>query len=994
MDENNLTSEPAKQNHNLRKYGLPALIILVIVAGGVVGFLQSKKPKPQTAEEAQFLKIVSVSPQGTAASANSKIYISFNFPVVAHHVAHFIQVGYTSSFWGYPQSSAQVTGNVVQGASLNEVVFEPSVVFPPGAKVSVTLKQGLPSESGRKLLTDYLADFSIRFEGNTGNITYNGFAGKFMGFSADKGVSLTAEFGSDISRPVLKIFKVTDKRLLLNDFVYHKGSDYQGYAAVYGAAYINTGVDVSKLALVKEIKDLEQNNQITFKEPAGLYLFQIINGNEIISTSWISLNETGLHLRQDDQKIVLAAQELATNRPKNNVIVSFYNMADKPTLLQSSAVNGIGQFPLNYDDQVDLVIAENGSELMLVPIGLPNSQAEIAMYQNLAKKQQIFIYVDRPVYKIGEKIKFRGLVRQDNDGNYTLPPVGTKIRISFAGSQQIVELREGGAYSGEFDVPPNLTPSTYYMYADTNVDNTTYYSNYSTYFEVSDFQKPEFGLETSVNKPDLLRGETITATVNGKYFDGRALDGKTVKYGIYRKDFYETEKAAYNRSFNLNNWGGMCGGGFSEWEEYYGEPMEENRDLVLDGNGNGTVTFDTKTLSGGISQEVTFVVELTDDHDNRIVGAKSSIVHAGEFNIFFRPGSDEVRTNDPFTAVFYAETRDGVKLVNKPFEYNLIETLYTNGRSENITLKSGSVMTDAEGLGKITDTYSSPGYKFLYLEVKGKDSKDNSIQVQKYLRFVDEQQNDIWTKNPVLSIISNVSNLTPGQRATLEISSPAELNAFVTFERGRVYQPQWLSLKKGQNSFSFDVPNIFTPSITPTFSFFHQGEYRIEGLSLNVPALSKLLTVKVSSDKEQYNPGDVATLTIETYDSANRPVSADVGVGIVDKAIFALRKNVTPPLHSSFYFFRGRSTNTSSSLTWIGAYDYGGRGGGGGGDLALLEKEVNTLYWNPELKTDATGKVTIQVPVYDSQTTWRVVSLASTDDTRLGQEQKDFLVAR
>jgi hypothetical protein len=218
--------------------------------------------------------------------------------------------------------------------------------------------------------------------------------------------------------------------------------------------------------------------------------------------------------------------------------------------------------------------------------------------------------------------------------------------------------------------------------------------------------------------------------------------------------------------------------------------------------------------------------------------------------------------------------------------------------------------------------------------------------------------------------------------------------ALVAFEKGRVYDAQWVKLKTGQNTFNFAVPATYVPSITPTFSFFYNGHYYIEGISLNVPALSKVMTVSVSTDKPKYNPGDTAQITIETRDAANSPISANVGVGIVDKAIYALRKNATPPLHSSFYFFRRRTTNTSSSLTWIGAYDYGGKGGGGGGDLEALNKDIDTLYWDPNLKTDSSGKLTISVPVKDAQTTWKILSYGSNSDTKLGQGELDFLVAR
>ena len=42
------------------------------------------------------------------------------------------------------------------------------------------------------------------------------------------------------------------------------------------------------------------------------------------------------------------------------------------------------------------------------------------------------------------------------------------------------------------------------------------------------------------------------------------------------------------------------------------------------------------------------------------------------------------------------------------------------------------------------------------------------------------------------------------------------------------------------------------------------------------------------------------------------------------------------------------------------------------------------MLWLPEAVTDANGKLSIDVPVADSITTWRITALASTHDGRLG----------
>ena len=162
----------------------------------------------------------------------------------------------------------------------------------------------------------------------------------------------------------------------------------------------------------------------------------------------------------------------------------------------------------------------------------------------------------------------------------------------------------------------------------------------------------------------------------------------------------------------------------------------------------------------------------------------------------------------------------------------------------------------------------------------------------------------------------------------------------------------------------------------------HEGKYRTEGLSLNAPAMHRLLQIGLEPDKTVYSPNETAQLKLTTRDANGAPVAAQLSLGIVDKAIYALRKSATPPIHSSFYYFRPRRTNASSSLTQMG--DLGGGGGGGGGG-AGLGNAADVLYWDPNVRTDATGETTISVPFLGYQTMWKALVLGSTTRSEFGQ---------
>ncbi len=972
------TSKVKKETKFSRKSVSTLLLGIIVVLGSLAGLLYFKINPIKVFQKADYLSVVSVSPMGTVQNPNPRISVKFNLPVTAHHVTDYVLI------------SPYIKGKIVNGETPEEIVFVPEEKFAPGSMVTLLLKPGLPSDSGKKLMDQHSSTFQIAFDAKTIAFTNNDLSGKFMSFEASRGTDITLKVGEGVRNPSIRIYKANSDALI-------ESLSYNSETRVYS----EKPVDTKSFTLLQDVKDVKNDQKINFKNEVGLYFFEGLEEGTPTNSAWIALNEIAIHLRQDDQKVYLAAQSLDTNQPEGGINLTFYELSNQAKTIGQHTLAGIQEYPLRFPQKLDLVLAKKGSETMVIPVSIPNAQAEIGTYTDLEKKLVTFLYTDRPIYKKGDKVSFRGIVRQDNDGLYSVPSVDKVKVYRYIGKNntkidQIVDIKQGGIFSGEFTISQEDNEGYNGLYVTSATSENDPNVNGYAYFDVFEYKKPPFGLETNVEKSEYTRGDNVKATFSGKYFDGNVMSNQKVKYSVYSKDFYETEKVAYNSSFKLNGWGGMCGGG--GFDEYYGQEVDPGKEITLDSQGNASIDFSTKNLNSVLSQEVTFLVEKMDDNGNKILSAKSAIVHQGEFNIFFRPGPTRSRYDEEFVTVFYAEDNLGNKIANRDFKYEVYQETWASGSTKPTkkVLKSGNVKTDDSGTASFKEKVGAQGDpNSLVISVSGEDSRQNKIETRRNIWFYKDKSPRLWMgglDQTVLKIVSLKSSLVPGENAKMEIIAPQDMIAFITFERGRVYNPQWLNLKKGSNTFEFSVAANYMPSISPTISFFYNGQYFIEGLSLNVPALQKLVNIEISQDKDKYNPGDTAIITIKTKDSSGNLISADLGVAIVDKAIFALRKNAAPPLHSSFYFFRGRSVNTSSSLSWIASFEWGG-GGGGGGDGSPFKKDIDTLYWNPLLKTGSDGEVKIEVPVGETVTTWKVLTYASTEDTKVGQGDSDFLVA-
>jgi uncharacterized protein YfaS (alpha-2-macroglobulin family) len=161
------------------------------------------------------------------------------------------------------------------------------------------------------------------------------------------------------------------------------------------------------------------------------------------------------------------------------------------------------------------------------------------------------------------------------------------------------------------------------------------------------------------------------------------------------------------------------------------------------------------------------------------------------------------------------------------------------------------------------------------------------------------------------------------------------------------------------------------------------------------------LNVNLTSSKPQYQPGETATYNLQVTDTAGKPVpNAEFSVGVVDEAIYAIKKDRTPDILNFFYGRVWNTVNTSDSLS----YYFHGEAGKRRMQLAALrpmsklaqlkperlaEAKVrklfpDTAFWAPAITTDSGGKATAKVTLPDSLTTWRTTARGVTANTSVG----------
>jgi alpha-2-macroglobulin len=988
------------------------LFLIIIVLTGILGTLilkpdtifRKKTYTPPVVYTGNVLTVVDTQPVGEVATVGELVF-DFNDEVDAHEFEHYFYI------------SPEMPGSF-QKDGKNRIVFTPTVPFEKGVYYSVKITPGLRSLSHRTLGTEYYTSFSIRPSGHEVRFRKDGFSGRVLSFPANIQTTLTLSEHTDFNATLYS----TTTENLLNYLAYdRKEIKYDNYTTT-NETYIRDYI-INDLEQIRTYPVSPRTEELSFTLPAGVYYLEATDetGKQLGAT-FLLINKTGIAYRQDDKKITLGAFDLASGKNiSERADVSFYHMESAPKLLTSRTFSEIeSEIPMPYPNRVDLMLATVRNETILVPVRQPQSIADIQVTSDLDNDTQIFLYTDRPIYKPQDTVFFRGIVRRDGDSLYSLPPAGQQVRVwlGYGDNPKVdvtVTTDAQGVFSGNFIVPglenvnPDYSYLTQFLYASTDVDKRS--EQASAYFDVVAYKKPTFDLTVERDKDEYIRNDSVKFVATGKQFNGKPVVNQEIEYTIYAESYTEVERAVYNTNFNVSAQFGMCGGGFGAFEEYYGAEVGKGT-VKLDGSGRAEISVDPKSLQAKYeyersildgSNKLTVVVKKRDTASgNDIVSAATTTVHAASINIFFLPSARNYKAGEDVISPFYAESLNGEKIANTEFAYKLVTTTYENDTTKEKIETSGKVMTDGNGKGIVAFTVpKAMKNQFAYLFIEGKDSRGNTSRNKKYLtiRDADDTQQSAysyWERSDInqtyLKIVSSKNSFLVGDTIQFTITAPEDLDVLFSLERGRIYQPKIIHLKKGNNTVSVNVTDELSPSITAVFTYFQNGSYYSEGLSLNVPAMHKLLKIDLTPDKQKYTPQETAYLKILTRDLNNNPVPAQLSLGVVDKAIYGLRKNATSPIHSSFYYFRPRRTNASSSLTWIGFYEDGRGGGGGGGGGSLAGKTVDTLYWNPNVTTGANGETVVSIPLKDIKTTWKAQVYGSTTDSAVGQADTEFIV--
>jgi len=542
-------------------------------------------------------------------------------------------------------------------------------------------------------------------------------------------------------------------------------------------------------------------------------------------------------------------------------------------------------------------------------------------YKEEYADEKLFLITDRPIYKPNDVVKFRGQLFSKRDNLYeALGASSVKVMVKDPKDNEVYTKDLTTDELGGFFDEFKLpeTASVGVYEIDVLHGDKIYYDS----FMVEEYRKPEYRISIDTPEEFVFSGQTLKFTIHVTYFNDQPVPNARVAYYVHAEPYYEESFLAYR--------------GLEVTDE------------------TGSFSVEVKT-DEGFDGYYTIEVIATDESQRQVEETKSVRVWADDVNIqledeyiWTSPGQE---LKIPLTITNVAgEPLDGTLIVN--VEGTIQKVLVVNGKAELVFLPERA--------------------KEYRIELTfGKAKKQLHVYA-----FAEGYRPSEMT------LLVDQKKVRAGQTIRVNLASSDRITGVLALLADRIYETVAIDTSQ-QTSLNLKVPENFSERNLFVVFLGLEGGRKLEKESrVSVERELNLSSLKITFDKERYEPGETAIVRIEA--DAN-----NVCLMLVDEAIYAMVRRDPPSLEGFLY-----PENDYPNVSYDFAYTWRLYSAARVMFAELVSKETSfedfkksavmekinvreyfpdTALWIPSLRLEE-GAATLSFKVPDSITTFRATA--------------------
>lgn len=708
--------------------------------------------------------------------------------------------------------------------------------------------------------------------------------------------------------------------------------------------------------------------------PPGFYLLEALGGGAEGRSAFL-VTRFGLVAKASHSGALLFAADLLDGRARPGAEIRVIPVA------RASSADVLG----TTDSSGLLSLGERTGKVRIVG----RADGNLAIL-NLAREETApgeaplkgYLYTERPAYRPGQTVYFKGVLRKTVGEGYALPDAG-KLRVVAAdsGGQTLFEkefsLSPTGSFSGELTLPGQPPLGEYTLKAEAGE------TAFQTSFTVLEYRKPEFEVGASAAGKFHVGGDPVAVAVTARYYFGAPVADAKVTYRIYSRPYYRFDDDGAAGDDDDER-----GFSFYGYADFLGEG-----EAVTDAAGKAILSIATR--SGDSPRAYSVEVDVTDTAGREVSSTAGFTVTPSLIALSIRPLSYLASPELPIEIQASAATWEG-KPLRANLEVKVEEQVFDRKTrlSSFRTLDEIRVATDESGRALFSRVFPRPGYwrvTAITLDERGlKAAASGSIWVWKEGFAWDSSYRE-------LSVEFDKKSYRPGETARLIVKSPApQASLLVTVEGRDIYSQRVVPLTGSVQVVELPVTADHAPYVFVSAVMIDGGRFYSRTRTLRVDSRPDLLEMKVAADKPVYAPGDTVRLSVTAAGSDGAPRRAELSLAVVDEALYA----VAPERQADIYrFFRGTREHLVTTLNSFPRVYLGGApkaAAAAPADEQLRGIKVrkvfkDTAFWLPVLSTGPDGRGSAEFGLPDNLTTWRATAVGHSGRSEFGSGRGTFI---
>ena len=737
--------------------------------------------------------------------------------------------------------------------------------------------------------------------------------------------------------------------------------------------------------LVRRVTLARRSGFLDFgKLPSGVYVLGTGNLSAVVVVS-----NLGLVVKRDQTQVLTYTADVSTGqtRPARVWVLGAGSAASHSALADA---NGLAHFLRKANADGETWLARLGDDWAISGANWNSYAAPLV---------RGYVYTDRPVYRPGQHVDFKAVLRRASDLK-PLSSAGVRVVVKSPNDEDVfrktLTTDAFGSLSAGLDLPAGAKLGSYSFSLTPSGAAGDGQSEIGGSFQVEAYQKPEYAVTVSPDRRRAVQGEKVNIRISARYLFGGNLSGAKVNYNVTRAPYYPP---GFDSDFLPPD---------SEGSDY-GSDLVIQDETRLNAQGDLDVMLPLEKDASG--NPVSYRIEAeVEDESRRTVSAQTRVIaFPASLNVEASTDSYIYGVNKPIRVSL--DTRDlkdapraapvTLDLVRQQYDYDKKKKTWVLSETR---LARQQVQTNAGGVAEAT--LSAPRGGGYLLRATVKDAQGRLSTFENFVWVLKPGEDYGWNYRD-LTVKLDRKSYAPGETATVLVGNPNPgAPVLITLEGDKLRRSLVLRGQGAVLTHTFAVTQDMAPNIYVAAATLSDGQLYSSDASVRVPRTGSALSVNITPDKARYAPGDLGKLSVDVRDAGGQGAAASVALGVVDGAIYLVEPDNSTPMAQVFNAPRDNAVGTDSSLNFyfsqVGevaaapkgletapafAQNKQGRADSAASADAVTPRQdfKDTILWLPNLLTDAQGHAEVDVQFPDNLTTWIATARAQTLAPRFGQ---------